>query len=239
MKKKGINYSLRILAIFLAIFAITLYLPNNIITISASESGSPESTDYVENETEIEYAEESESESEMEIIGGMIEIPSFGRENVENQSNVRLSPYVPSSSGGSYIIEDGVYSFENLGNSGLFMDIQQDKYLPGYHMQQYAADGNPATTFDRSCLFKVTRRSTTNSYIIRSMLNNRLTFYFSGNEVLTKEIAPKDADVSDSDTFELMEMSADEEIIDINKDELRKAVYYCMYNYSKELKWNN
>ena len=43
----------------------------------------------------------------------------------------------------------------------------------------------------------------------------------------------------DSDTFELMEMSADEEIIDINKDELRKAVYYCMYNYSKELKWNN
>ena len=43
----------------------------------------------------------------------------------------------------------------------------------------------------------------------------------------------------DSDTFELMKMSVNEEIVDINKNELRKAVYYCMYNYSKELKWNN
>ena len=70
-------------------------------------------------------------------------------------------------------------------------------------MQQYAADGNPAQTFDRSCLFKITRRAATDSYIIRSMLNNRLTFYFSGNEVLTKEIPPNDADVSVNDTFKL------------------------------------
>ena len=35
MKKRGLNLSLRIFAIFLAIFAITLYLPNNVVSISA------------------------------------------------------------------------------------------------------------------------------------------------------------------------------------------------------------
>ena len=129
MKKKGINYSLRILAIFLAIFAITLYLPNNIITISASESGSPENTDNVENETEIEYVEESESESEMEIIGGMVEIPPQDGETADIQGNDQFSHYIPNDDGGTagYVIEEGVYAFLNKGNDGRWMDIQQDK----------------------------------------------------------------------------------------------------------------
>ena len=42
-----------------------------------------------------------------------------------------------------------------------------------------------------------------------------------------------------SDKFELRKMTVDEDNLDINKNELRKAVYYCMYHYSKELKWNN
>ncbi|MBQ3012783.1 MAG: RICIN domain-containing protein [Clostridia bacterium] len=195
--KKG----LKLLSIFLAICAITLYLPNNITIVSAEQSQEPE---YVEEETLCIDTEESETETDIGIIGGMTEIPSVG----ENTSDILSNDFVhikllDGGSGGAYRIQDGIYAFENLGNDGLWMDIQQDKYLPGYHMQQYAADGNPAQTFDRSCLFKITRRESTDSYIIRSMLNNRLTFYFSGNEVLTKEIPPNDADVSVNDTFKL------------------------------------
>ena len=203
MKKRGLNYSLRILAIFLAIFAITLYLPNNIITISASESGSPENTDYVENETEIEYAEESESESEMEIIGGMVEIPPQDGEVADIQGNDQFSHYIPQDEGGgAYSIEDGVYAFENVGNAGFWMDVEN--YSSGSDVWQYASSTIPTNSFDRSCLFKITRRARTDSYIIRSMLNNRLTIYFSGNQVLTKEISPNDDDVADSDTFEIV-----------------------------------
>ena len=79
MKKRGLNLSLRIFAIFLAIFAITLYLPNNVVSISAqtiddnvkasikSDSGYEAETEYitqagyVENETECVDTEEAES----------------------------------------------------------------------------------------------------------------------------------------------------------------------------------
>ena len=136
MKKRGLNLSLRIFAIFLAIFAITLYLPNIIITISATES--TEDTGCVESEPEIDYPEESEPETEMEFTGGMVEIPTQGGD----QADIQVSPEVDvviRDESGAYVLQSGVYAFENLGNSGLFMDIQQDKYLPGYHMQQYAA----------------------------------------------------------------------------------------------------
>ena len=193
--KKGF----KLLSVFLAICAILLYLPRNIIMASADQ---PQEPDY-EEETLLVDTEESESETDMSIIGGMTEIPSVEENTSETLSNDFVHIKLYDGGGGVYGIQDGIYAFENLGNDGLWLDIQQDKYLPGYHMQQYAADGNPAQTFDRSCLFKITRRAATDSYIIRSMLNNRLTFYFSGNEVLTKEIPPNDADVSVNDTFKL------------------------------------
>ena len=189
--KKG----LKLLSILLVLCTIMLYLPNNIIIVSANQ---PEEPDY----SEETFCEDSdESEADIGFIGEMTEIPSQGGDTAEILSidfvNATLFD------GGIYGVSDGVYAFENIGNAGLWMDIQQDKYMPGYHMQQYAANGNPVQTFDRSCLFKITRRGSTNSYIIRSMLNNRLTFYFSGNDVLTKEIPPNDADVSVYDTFKL------------------------------------
>ncbi len=171
------------------------------ILIASAEQ--PQDPDSAEEETLYVDTEESESETDMMIIGGMTEIPSVGVSTNQNPSDIRVKVDVEGGSG-FYIIPNGVYAFENVGNNGLWLDIQQDKYLPGYHMQQYAANGNPAQTFDRSCLFKITRRASTNSYIIRSMLNNRLTFYFSGNEVLTKEIPANDNDVSNSDTFKLV-----------------------------------
>ena len=196
MKKKGFRISLILIVICAIILA-----PIGGLSIQAQEITD---ADYVENETEyIETGEqESELESDMIIEGGMIEIPPQDGDTAEIQvDGVVVTPVIKDD--GTYGFADGVYAFENLGNRGLWMDIQQDKYLPGYHMQQYAASGNPATTFDRSCLFKITWREETDSYIIRSMLNNCLTFCFSGDEVLTKEISPNDEDVADSDTFKI------------------------------------
>lgn len=40
-------------------------------------------------------------------------------------------------------IEDGVYSFENVGNASLWMDTQSDSYYEGKHAQQYAYESCP------------------------------------------------------------------------------------------------
>lgn len=101
-------------------------------------------------------------------------------------------------------IDSGVYAFKSIGNEGLWMDTQYDSVDPGYHIQQYAYSSSPASTFSRGGLFKISRVANTDRYIIRSMLNNRLTFGISGTDVLTKEIPTADSDVPAEDTFRIV-----------------------------------
>lgn len=100
-------------------------------------------------------------------------------------------------------ITEGVYGFQNIGNSGMWMDTQQDLAQVGVHIQQYKYATPPTETFSRGGLFKISRVSGTNRYVIRSMLDNCLSFGISGNEVLTKEIADYDAGVLNADTFRI------------------------------------
>ena len=98
-------------------------------------------------------------------------------------------------------IPDGVYSLQNIGNSNLWMNIEESKPDVGYHVQQYAYSDNPAgTTFERAGLFKISKKSN-GLYVIRLMLNNRLSFGFNGNYVITKEIPTVDEEVPDTDCF--------------------------------------
>ena len=101
----------------------------------------------------------------------------------------------------TYYLPDGVYALKNVGNSGLWMDTQYDSYNTGMHIQQYAYTTSPTETFSKGGLFKISRVSGTERYIIRLMTNNNLTFGISGTEVLTKEIPSADEDVSIYDTF--------------------------------------
>lgn len=98
-------------------------------------------------------------------------------------------------------VEDGVYAFRVLGNPSRWMDVQNDSYEAGKHLQQYDYGASPAENFLRGGLFKISRVGNTEWHIIRLMTNNRLSFYVSGNEVLTKEIPLDDEDVSLQDTF--------------------------------------
>ena len=116
--KKG----LKLLSIFLVICTITLYFPNNILIASAEQ---PQDPDSAEEETLYVDTEESESETDMMIIGGMTEIPSVGVSTNQNPSDIRVKVDVEGGSG-FYLIPNGVYAFENVGNNGLWLDIQQD-----------------------------------------------------------------------------------------------------------------
>ena len=103
-----------------------------------------------------------------------------------------------------HYIPDGVYAFANVNNDGLWMDTQQDKILPGYHIQQYAYPTNPTEAFERGGLFKIKRDGTSNRYIIRSMLNNRMTMTTAGTygtDIITEELTAYDDDVSTADMF--------------------------------------
>ena len=70
-------------------------------------------------------------------------------------------------------------------------------------MQQLYSSVSPSdqSVFDRSSLFKIARVGDTSRYIIRSMLNNSLSFGISDNEVITKEIPSVDDNVPIEDTF--------------------------------------
>ena len=113
-----------------------------------------------------------------------------------------LSPNESRSLITSNILPDGVYAIKNLGNLGLWMDTQYNSSDPGYHIQQYAfGTTSPTDTFSRSGLFKISQQGNTGRYVIRLMLNNKLSFGVQGGKIITKEIPTIDADVAPSDTF--------------------------------------
>ena len=103
----------------------------------------------------------------------------------------------------TYYVPDGVYALQTYSNSTRWMTIEGDSVWEGNHIQQMYLAPSPASAsvFDRSSLFKISRASGTSRYIIRSMLNNNLSFGVSGTEIITKEIPCADSDVAYADTF--------------------------------------
>lgn len=75
------------------------------------------------------------------------------------------------------VLPDGVYEIENVGNDNYYMTVENNYAVAGYRMvQQNYSSNTPLTNFSRSSLFKVSRVGNTNQYVIRSMLNNRMSF---------------------------------------------------------------
>ncbi len=134
--------------------------------------------------------------------GGLIEeeLPSMGEITMGDIIGPSL-PVAPNAIT-TEEIPDGVYALRNVGNTNRWMDMEQNHVEPGKHIQQYAYSSSPATAFSRPGLFKISKKAgTTNYYIIRSMLNNRLSFEIKNNQVITKEIQANDNDVSLLEAF--------------------------------------
>ena len=103
----------------------------------------------------------------------------------------------------TYYIPDGVYALQNNSVTTRWMTVEADSVYAGKHIQQVYSDVSPESTnvFDRSSLFKISHIYGTDRYIIRSMLNNNLSFGISGTEIITKTIPSADDDVAEADTF--------------------------------------
>lgn len=200
--------SIRFLAILLTVFLLVSIFPLSLFAANSSEdpplnSSLPDesATPTEEESSQDRFPEESSAEvSQTEITGSLIpeEEPAPDGASTPNRAPAAAASFTTLS---ETVLPDGIYAFRNLGNTNRWMDVEQNRTTPGYHIQQYAYSASPAEEYGAAGLFKVTQVGTTGRYIIRLMLNTNLTFGFSGDEVITKTIPASDASVSASDTF--------------------------------------
>ena len=114
----------------------------------------------------------------------------------------------------SYVLPSGVYAIKNQGSSNRYMSVDTDasgEAFTGRTMEhKYVnadidAEPQVPNIFTRESLFKITLSPNspldTNCYIIRSMLDNSISFGLQGQSYVTKQIPISDEDVSLSDTF--------------------------------------
>lgn len=101
----------------------------------------------------------------------------------------------------THYIPDGVYAFRASEFDNLWLTIEDDSPFVGKKVQQTKLGSSPASTgvFDRSCLFKISRSGS--EYVIRSMLNNNLSFGISDGKIITKTIPSKESSVPMADRF--------------------------------------
>ena len=126
---------------------------------------------------------------------GVVEnnIPLLSTEPTETENNNRAS---------TAVIEDGVYAIMSYSYTYRWITIENDSPWEDANVQQEYSSSYPTTSFDRSSLFKISRVGTTDRYIIRSMVNNRMTIDLtSDGKVITKKIPAADSSVNISDTF--------------------------------------
>ena len=100
----------------------------------------------------------------------------------------------------SYQLQEGVYALKNSAVQK-WLSVKNDSPWEDGGLETVAATTSPTASFDRSCLFKISRQESTGRYIVRSMINNNLTLSVSGTTVTTKIIPSDDENVALGDTF--------------------------------------
>lgn len=188
--------TVKLLSFVLAFLAVIMILPLGALRVNAVDD-EVRATDQSTDER-IWASDETETEEETEL-------PSHIVDNGAKDANVTAPNVTKNGSAvdlrSATTIANGVYALKNIGNANCWMGVESSNVNPGYHMWQKLSTTSPTDSFDRSCLFKITKVAGADRYIIRSMLNNRLSFGFSGSQVITKEIPPNDQDVNIYDTF--------------------------------------
>lgn len=188
--------TVKLLSFVLAFLAVIMILPLGALRVNAVNDEARAADQSTEER--IWASDETETEEETEL-------PSHIVDNGAKDANVTAPNVTKNGSAvdlrSATTIANGVYALKNIGNANCWMGVESSNVNPGYHMWQKLSTTSPTDSFDRSCLFKITKVAGADRYIIRSMLNNRLSFGFSGSQVITKEIPPNDQDVNIFDTF--------------------------------------
>lgn len=143
----------------------------------------------------IEYATEMQTEDISEqIIISDDTVSLQGQQTTSSITSIQITTtgYIP----------DGVYALRNVANQSFWMDVQNDSSDPYSFIQQTSYASNPADTFTRPALFKISRVPDTDRYVIRLMTNNMLGIYSTvDREAMAADIPPSDIDVPDEKTF--------------------------------------
>lgn len=171
------KHNIRILSFVLSVFMLFACLPGYAY---AADTESPEAP-----------AEETVEET------AIPETEGIGEAHISTETMIPEEP----DSVASTTVANGVYAFLSYSTLYQWISVENSSPWEGNHMRNKFSTDYPTIEFDRSCLFKITRVGTTGRYIIRSMINNNLSFGISGSEVITKTIASDDASVPLEDTF--------------------------------------
>lgn len=196
--------NLKLLSCIIAVALAFTFVPSTVLTVLA---GDAEFID-VQSETDHSYEEEPileepiyeettgryDNEIIMEPMSSVIDT-GISVNAIGQGTSYQILPM------GAQYIPEGVYCFENYGNDDYWASILDNSSDANGYAVQTNYTTNPASNFNRAALFKVSRVGTTNRYVIRSMLNNRIGLALVGNVVRTKELPPIDTDVALSDTF--------------------------------------
>lgn len=166
------------------------YVNNSIIEKNDISNGLESdnfSSNAAEEETEIFY-DEYEIENTAMSAPPMTQIGGVAEPNA-------LTP-----------LPNGVYEIENVGNDNYYMTVENNYAVAGHRMvQQNYSSSTPLTNFSRSSLFKISRVGDTDQYVIRSMLNNRMSFTtgtdIDANNFSTAYINTNDSNVTTTYTI--------------------------------------
>ena len=206
------NFLMKLLSFVLAVLAVVMLFPYGTLTAYATDNN-PQSDELPADETSTDsqnIADLPEGDEPAEPAADGVELETevlYYEYEIENTA----MPAPPMTNIGGSVdpnalelngLADGVYAIENVGNDNYFMSVQGGYIESGYRIQQQNYGSNtPLTDFSGLSLFKVSRIGTTNKYIIRSMLGNRMSFGIEseadGSVVSTQFIDPDDSKVTD------------------------------------------
>ena len=206
------NFLMKLLSFVLAVLAVVMLFPYGTLTAYATDNN-PQSDELPADETSTDsqnIADPPEGDEPAEPAADGVELETevlYYEYEIENTA----MPAPPMTNIGGSVdpnalelnsLADGVYAIENVGNDNYFMSVQGGYIESGYRIQQQNYGSNtPLTDFSGLSLFKVSRIGTTNKYIIRSMLGNRMSFGIEseadGSVVSTQFIDPDDSKVTD------------------------------------------
>lgn len=200
MKHRNI---IKVLSVTLAILAAVMFLPFGTPVAYATNDGEQmgilSTAETLTDGQDVE-AQVIETEMETEIVceddgdesSKSPQASKDGEPQSTRSTQITTTGYIP----------DGVYALRNVANQNFWMDVQDDSIYPTAYIQQSSYSSNPADTFDRPALFKISRIPNTSRYVIRLMTNNRLSFYGTADkEAATMEISPRDTEVPINNTF--------------------------------------
>ena len=100
-------------------------------------------------------------------------------------------------------IEDGVYSFENLDSSGIWINTENDSCRSNSYMMKKSYDVNPIEDFSRGGMFKINRIGNTDQYTIRPMTNNGMAWKVDNNYIVNQTLSINQTTISDSMKFHI------------------------------------